>query len=128
MCLENISELKIAKSDLIRYKVVIPCNDYFKTPYARMDIRLNTLYKSRLIVSLEYNKNIVNEGIHTFKTLKEAKAELNTWSYPVDTILKCIIPKGSKYYDGKFRLNYKGDTVSSTASDKIIYKEVIYTR
>ena len=49
----------------------------------------------------------VDKGFHSFKTLEETKHEVKgCWNNLDLVIFKCIIPKDSLYYSGKF-LDYE---------------------
>ena len=77
----------------------------------------------RRVKNKGYN-NFVNEGfIHSFRTLEAAKKSftLDDYTFTLSEdccyIVKCIIPKGTKYYEGIFE-----DTMLSCyASEKLTY-------
>ena len=45
---------------------------------------------------------MISRGFHSFKYLNDLIKELDFWLYSDIKIFKCIIPKGTKYYEGKF--------------------------
>ena len=111
----NVQEIIIDKEIIFNKDNYEKCieNEEYETPYQRTRIKIGETYTSNLI------KNITNPlyckidiGLHSFKTMEDAKAIA-----PI--IAKCIIPKGGKYYKGKFN-----DWVSY-ASDKLTYVEIV---
>ena len=65
-------------------------------------------------------------GLHSFELLDDCKNNAfieKIYAYK-SVVVKCIIPKGSKYYKGKFN-NYF-TVYSSYASDKIKYVEELF--
>ena len=79
------------------------------TQYRNFPIEIGKTYDSKLIKKDEY----VSQGLHSFKNLDDAK------NFYITTYAECIIPKGSKYYEGKFG-NY-----DSYASDKLTYVKLL---
>jgi hypothetical protein len=68
------------------------------TPYQSFVVKEGTIYNSPLIKI----GNEINEGLHTFKE----KPNSSIWA-------ECIIPKGSRYYEGMFddKVSYASDTL-----------------
>jgi hypothetical protein len=85
----------------------------FSTPYRNVEIKIGEIYKSKLI---KYD-SLIDEGIHSFKNLKDANYFASFDEKRI--VAKCIIPKGSEYYVGKY-----GDYVSY-ASDTLKYAEIL---
>ena len=79
------------------------------TPYRNFPIEIGKTYNSELIKS----DGFIQEGLHSFKNLDDAKS-----SY-VQIYAECIIPKGSKYYEGKFADD------DAYASDKLTYVKIL---
>lgn len=79
------------------------------TPYRNFPIEIGKTYESELIKKDKY----ICEGLHSFKNLNDAAK-----SY-VKIYAECIIPKGSKYYEGKFVDD------DAYASDKLTYVKII---
>lgn len=81
----------------------------YATLYRRFPIEIGETYTSKL------NKygNVVGEGLHSFVNYKDA---INDGP---GVVVKCIIPKGSNYYLGKF------NNRDSYASDTLKYVEII---
>lgn len=73
-------------------------------------VKMGETYESKLIKEIGA---FVNVGIHSFESLNSAKCD-GKGKY-----VKCIIPKGSHYYEGDFN-----DFVSY-ASDKLTYVELV---
>jgi hypothetical protein len=88
------------------------------TPYQNAEIKIGETYKSKLIK----NDSLVEEAIHSLKNLESANyfASFNEKRI----VAKCIIPKGSEYYVGKY--GYNGfDGFDSYASDTLKYVEIL---
>jgi hypothetical protein len=92
----------------------------FLTPYRKAEIKIGETYKSKLI---KYD-SLVEEGIHSFESLKDA----NFFAIAIKSkiVAKCIIPKGSEYYVGKYSDDiYSDSDYVSYASDTLKYVEVL---
>jgi hypothetical protein len=112
---KNVKSIKVDGVEIIKNGRVL---DSFKdstilTPYQNVEIKIGETYKSKLIK----NDSLIEDGIHSFKSLKVAKrlASFDENKF----VAKCIIPKGSEYYIGNFN-----DYVSY-ASDTLKYVEVL---
>lgn len=122
MCLTAkwYSRPKTAKEDIICYKYLE--ESYFKeslvTPYMNWPIVIGETYTATFGITKKgfFGKVVINAGLHSFVNLKDVKDEGSYGSI----LVKCIIPKGAKYYFGKFK--YVLDTY---ASDKLTYVEII---
>lgn len=79
------------------------------TPFRCFPIEVGKTYDSELIKKDKY----IHEGLHSFKNLDDAKKPY------VKIYAECIIPKGSKYYEGEF-IDY-----AAYASDKLIYVQIL---
>lgn len=104
---EQVTSIIINKREYIN-------NGIFITPYRRFPIIIGETYDS----ILEKNPKYINKGIHSFKNIKDAKNDADLYN----VIVKCIIPKDSKYYKGIF------NNVVSYASNKLKYVEIIYEK
>lgn len=120
MCLRvtNPSVLLEAVEDIVCYKVIckyIHKNGYH-TPYRLFPITIGDTYKSKLeLIEREYKYgNSVEKGLHSFCNLDDVLTIDSA-----EIIVKCIIPKGSKYYKGYF------DGDASYASDTLYYEEIL---
>ena len=146
MCISSNTSLKpkIAEEDIVCYKILIfiSYDKSYYTPFQHVKVQLNKVYfepdftKS---INDENNYRIIMQKmcpekkcyfayqkhmLHTFKTLEETKSFCSFWN-DCDvsndyTIVKAIIPKGSKYIEGIFRQLHFNAT--SFASEKIVYK------
>ena len=97
----TVTSIIINNKEVIDLKLVTPSRNF--------PIEIGKTYNSELIKMDED----IYEGLHSFKNLDDAKS-----SY-VQIYVECIIPKGSKYYEGKF-----GD-VDAYASDKLTYVQIL---
>ena len=96
-----VTSIIINNKEVVDLKIVTPYRDFL--------VEIGKTYNSELIKKDEY----VHEGLHSFKNLDDAKKH-HTGIY-----VECIIPKGSKYYEGKF------DIDDAYASDKLTYVKII---
>ena len=97
----TVTSIIINNKEVVNLKMV--------TPYREFPIEIGKTYDSKLIKKDEY----VHEGLHSFKTLDDAKNDY------IRIYVECIIPKGSKYYEGKFIDD------DAYASDKLTYVKII---
>ena len=97
----TVTSIIINNKEVIELKMV--------TPYRNFPIEIGKTYDSELIKKDKY----VYEGLHSYKNLDDVKKH-HTGIY-----VECIIPKGSKYYEGKFVDN------DAYASDKLTYVKII---
>ena len=120
MCLiSNFDHPSIADRDLTCYKVYILINDRYKSPYQKADMpKIGELATTSLQESGTY---LVEKGFHSFVSLVDAinEVRLITTIYSYETyIFKCVIPEGTKYYEGSFNCN------PSYCSESIIIEEL----
>lgn len=134
MCLTRLNMNcgpKYATQDIICYKALYKINKgAYCSPYMNFIYKLNERVSSdfdfaslplvkmspqkeyKFIRILTYFRQ-VNKGLHSFKYLIDAH-KLNN-RFIGGTVMKCIIPKGSWYYEG---------TYDELVSDNIIIEEV----
>lgn len=103
---------KTANRDIVCYKVL---NNDCTSEVMRFKYRLNKVYKGPLIpiktVGTEdtyFDKDkiiikllvgvLVHRGFHSYRTLSIAKSFKD---YNNEMLVKCVIPKGSKYYESE---------------------------
>lgn len=86
--------------------------EHLVTPYRKYPIEIGKTYTSDLVCN-EYNE--VEIGLHSFINKQDAFDDVIQNGF----VVKCIIPKGSKYYEGTF------DISESYASDCITYIEIV---
>ena len=122
MCWIGIANPIIAKEDIVCFKVVKKFYPGVYVPYFRytsttMGYKIGETYKSDVVISYGYDGgyNAINEGLHCYDSTAKVKYSedgieifLNgrecakLYSYDNDpAVLKCIIPKGTKYYKNK---------------------------
>ena len=97
----TVTSIIINNKEIIDLKIVTPYRDFL--------VEIGKTYNSELIKKDEY----VHEGLHSFKNLCDIK------KYYTGIYVECIIPKGSKYYEGKFV------DIDAYASDKLTYVKII---
>lgn len=108
---------KYATQDIVCYKVLYKViKDIYCSPYKQFPYKLNERVSSDFdFASLPLTKmspqkeykfiriltyfSQVNKGLHSFKYLIDAN-KLNN-RFLGGTVMKCIIPKGSWYYEGR---------------------------
>ena len=149
MCLRYCNKV-VAEEDIICYKVVnvVPGGVCFKSPVKKSfyfigkkkeikNVSLKSknlsIYKEKLLTNSRIRK-IDSCAYHTFKTLDEARSFINCYyDTSIKRILKCKIPKNSKYifegtfnYGGKTPFSENGEPIkNSYASQKLIPIEEI---
>lgn len=84
----------------------------YRTPYRLFPIKIGNTYTSDLILEKTFG-NTVEVGLHSFV---RASSAFNDGD---GVVVKCVIPKGSKYFEGTF------DRQPAFASNCIIYLELI---
>jgi len=122
MCLDvgYESKAKVAEEDIKCYKVIIKKygNTGWMTPFMCIPIKEGEVCKSEIVV----DRFEIAVALHSFTNLTAAKRELKWFkdrrqnNDPI--VIKCIIPKGSVYYMGKYE--YKNDCY---ASDTLVYPD-----
>lgn len=120
MCLDikRFSFAKRAKTDIVCYKFLVK-NDYneLATPYRYRLITIGSTYESELKVKSRFFKNSrVEDGLHSLVNKSDVS---RCFRGTRGVVVKCIIPAGSRYFEGHF------DIYMSYASDKITYVEII---
>lgn len=131
----NNVKFKIADQDIVCYKVLLKSKvdeGVFLSPYLRFYCTLNKQYddNNKLDIRKLNTDFIINGGVfHMFANYEDAMDELNWLTFPENmdvlcscAIVKCIIPKGSEYIEGKYIYFH------SIASKSVIYKEVLYEK
>ena len=127
MCLittKNIPE--IAQEDIVCYKFYKLRENKLFSPYRDMlapninEVANTVLDRGHLCRAKDDNlAYMVNRGFHSFKYLEGLINELAFWQLSYIRIFKCIIPKGTRYYEGRYTVD------SSYCSESIILKEII---
>ena len=131
MCLITTKDIpEIAQEDIVCYKLYKLRDNKLLSPYREVvapniNEVTNTVLDRACVFSYKGNhvNYSVSRGFHSYKNISNSKEELRFWihflAYSNVRIFKCIIPKGTKYYEGKF-----GD-LPSYCSESIILKEII---
>lgn len=159
MCLQLVkgkARVKTAKEDIICWKVLnyyaSPNNDVYISPYQKIEYKIG----ERVVIDKPWDRmqfqsycfgnsgdatyfyqisHIINGGgVYTFKDKDEAM-DFMKWMQEEhkETVvaIKCIIPKGTKYYKGLFQvLGYKSEKpIESYASKELfVMDEVIWSQ
>lgn len=112
MCLTNVTtKRKTATEDIPCFKVLTEySNGKFCTPYKIIPIVLGRSYTSKLS---RPNHQAVEVGIHAFLTLEHAEC-MASYTPTRRKIVKCIIPKGAKYYIGEYYEGFKNTAIAAT--------------
>ena len=131
MCLITTKNIpKIAQEDIVCYKYYRfkkkdgkseLFSPYYKAPVPNLNEIVSTEL-DELPEPTDPSKDlycIINKGFHSFKYLDDLTKELYFWPLFDVKIFKCIIPKGTKYYEGNYI------DLPSYCSESIILKETI---
>lgn len=113
MCLtRKDKQYEIAKEDITVYKVF----------YIRENVLMSVFLLHGYMLGLNVDKqeeewyqqgkdvSLHGGAMHSFKTLEDVKNSRTSY----DVVLKCYVPKGSKYWEGEFK-----PSVMSIASPKL---------
>jgi hypothetical protein len=104
MCLyTNQTKPLVAEKDITCYKVVYKHSE-FSTLHSEIrgfEYELGHTYRIRTGRFGPSENGRVHEGFHSFDTLKHALA----YGGKSLVLMKCVIPKGSLYFEGKSMLN-----------------------
>ena len=131
MCLITTKNIpKVAQEDIVCYKFYkLYDNGELFSPYQgshapAINEITNTLlggaeYAEMFLNGITISMYFVNLGFHSFKCFDDLVKETNFYLFSTIKIFKCIIPKGSKYYEGVY-CEYP-----SYCSESIILKEII---
>ena len=137
MCLATKTDTpSIAQKDIVCYKFYILhkvyplyegavlLSPYQDSPAPTINKVTNTLlggaeYAEVFLNGITISMYLVNLGFHSFKYFNDLVKEIHFHSASTIKIFKCIIPKGSKYYEGVY-CEYP-----SYCSESIILKEII---
>ena len=125
MCLQTNSLFsESVKEDIVCYKVFDVVDGKLKSPFY-YDIPWEL---GKEFTDPRFNMTAINRGsalfsvkcaFHSFKSLVDAQKFSQHWGGRL-TIVKCIIPAGSEYYDGWF-----DDITQAYASNKLKLVEII---
>ena len=94
MCFTITTPEKIAKKDIVCWKLFYKKGEKtYLSKYQDTRYYLNKIYTTKRFGTDGYT---INEGRHSYSTRKEAH-RVGSWSNYVIAV-KCVIPKGAKYY------------------------------
>lgn len=114
MCLAtNQTEPLVAKKDITCYKVVYPAkagDGVFHSEFRNFEYSLGTRYAEKEFPGT-VAVHAVHKGFHSYRTIEVARIRE---SAPL-VLLKCVIPKGSRYYESYTRDQYCSDTLIPVA-------------
>lgn len=125
MCLELSCHYsgceETAEEDICCYKHLIDNTDGHRvsyprsllTSYRKQPVEIGRTYESEF--SYGCDGRSVEMALHSFTTPEDAEAD----AYSFMRIVKCLIPKGSRYYRGKFYYH------ECLASNKLQYLEIL---
>lgn len=115
MCLTvgRSAEMLTAEEDIVCYKILKKDSEGYFTPYRdfAVDMDSKILKAEGEIKVLHFLSAVPEKGkmieggvIHTFELFEDADEEIfRSGATPgIYEIFKCIIPKGTKYYKGRF--------------------------
>lgn len=118
MCLVTNNPEQTAKEDITCYKIVFLEDNKLLSFYYCFEYILNNLYTT----VISYTHDIIEEdyicierAFHSYTSLDSARRFLQAQEIYDATIVKCIIPKGAKFYQ-----DYE-----CFASSKIIIKQIL---
>lgn len=144
MCLklkEGNTRLIVADKDIVCYKVLLMFPDgTYVSMYQRASYELNKLMVDNVKLdkhkSNSYNgfTQVVGAGcFHTFKNLEDAKKIMNETKNEgvyytnkfTPIVVRCIIPKGARYYSGSFNFLFCTEEYESYASKKLMVTDEV---
>jgi hypothetical protein len=120
MCLtvSRNSRIRIATKDIVAYKFVFKSNilkDTYVSSFRYYPCPLNTLCETNLGRKQNNYGYYIELGFHTLKSRKAANKYACKY---METVIKATIPKGSRYWWGRFEKDI------SYCSEQIIYSEL----
>lgn len=128
-----------AETDIIVYKVVNKISDnkyesiFVKYVYEKDKVNNGSISIRTAMTEGQPNIRTVEEGFHSYKCLEDAKLDhqiRKVCNFRNAVIIKCVIPKGSIFYNGFQKIGINGPVRIITkadqyVSDKIIVKEEV---
>ena len=119
MCLVTNNPEHIAKEDITCYKVVFLEDNKLLSLYQGFKYILNNLYTTVISYThdlIEEDYICIERAFHSYTSLDSAIRFLQKHAFSNAVIVKCIIPKGAKFYqDGEW-----------LASSQIIVKQILW--
>ena len=106
MCLITSNPEQTAKEDITCYKVVFLEGNKLLSLYQCFEYILNNLYTTVISYThdlIEKDYICIERAFHSYKSLTHAVNFLHVHAIYGVIIVKCIIPKGAKFYqDGEY--------------------------
>lgn len=118
MCLVTNNPEQIAKEDITCYKVVFLEGNKLLSFYYGFEYILNNLYKTVISYTrdlIEKDYICIERAFHSYTSLNHAMKFLQVRAIYDIAVVKCIIPKGAKFYQ-----DYE-----CFASNQIIIKQIL---
>ena len=118
MCLVTNNPEQIAKEDITCYKVVSLEGNKLLSFYQGFEYILNNLYTTVISYThdlIEEDYICIERAFHSYTSLDSAIRFLQKYTFSNAVIVKCIIPKGAKFYQ-----DYE-----CFASSQIIIKQIL---
>lgn len=129
-----IPEMKVAEKDIVCYKILSAYvrngHTFYRTPFTGNSVGLGEIVRAEGFMDIQHLssskackygfKTVVSEGcIHTFKDRNDAiriASDKDRDGYWIDNpvIVRCKIPKGTKYYEGVFESTFLPSYASET--------------
>lgn len=134
---DSDADKHIAEADIVVYKVVNKILDdkyesiFEKYIYEKDKVNNGSINTRTAITEGQPDIRVVEEGFHSYKHLEDAEFDhfvRKVCGFQNAVVVKCIIPKGSTYYNGFQRIGVgTGSTIVADqyVSDKIIVKEEV---
>jgi hypothetical protein len=105
--LDHQVDLKTLRVEGKKMKTV--SEEFLATPYQGTPITLGKEYESEISFITENGRDAIMKALHSFKSQRNARGDGSGF------VVKCIIPKGTEYWEGWFY------GIPSIASRKLIY-------
>ena len=104
MCFAITTPEKIAKKDITCWKLFEKLSPEAKNDYrSSHQGSLYALGQTYTVKKFGIKKGTIDEGIHSYSNRFNAERRANWFGLP---LVKCIIPKGTKYYHNKYYQEY----------------------
>ena len=122
-------ECKTAAEDIVCYKFYVIKDNKILSPYMLIKAPeigiVATTELDNPVKSIIWNGiKVVHKGFHSYKNLDNVREVIRSLSNSIDAdityeIFKCVIPKGTRYYEGIH------NTCKSYCSESIVLKESV---
>lgn len=111
LCTNQIAP-SVACKDITCYKVVNPANmdGVFRSAFQEFKYSLRVKYVEKKFTGI-VRSHAVREGFHSYRTINVAQR----YASAPYVLIKCVIPKGSRYYRSYSEEQYCSDTLIPVA-------------